>query len=62
MLPTFLRSLFNRPVARLQLQRYHGTAAGWQPIGEPRSAASAERLAAVCGRIWPHRTYRLAAA
>ena len=59
MLPPILRLLFPRPSApMLQLQRFRGTAAGWQPIGSPRSAASAQRLGATLARINPTATLR----
>ena len=59
MLPTILNRLFARPTApMLQLQRFRGAAAGWQAIGAPRSAASAERLAATLARINPTATLR----
>jgi hypothetical protein len=52
-----LRALFNRP-APLQVTRYRGTVAGWQPIGSPRPAADAARLIAVWQRINPAATLR----
>ena len=59
MLSTILNRLFPRPSApMLQLQRFRGTAAGWQPVGAPRSAASAERLSATLARISPTATLR----
>ena len=55
----WLRSLFARRSApMLQLQRFRGAAAGWQAIGAPRSAASAERLSATLARITPEATLR----
>ena len=59
MLPTILNRLFPRPSApMLQLQRFRGSAAGWQPIGAPRSAASAEQFAATLARIAPEAKLR----
>ena len=55
----WLRSLFARRSApMLQLQRFRGAAAGWQAVGAPRSAASAERLSATLARITPEATLR----
>ena len=55
----WLRSLFARRSApMLQLQRFRGAAAGWQAVGAPRSAASAERFAATLARIAPEATLR----
>jgi hypothetical protein len=42
-----------------QAERFRGTAAGWQPIGGPRPAAAAARLAALIGRIDPAATLRV---
>jgi len=42
-----------------QAERFRGTAAGWQPIGGPRPAAAAARLAALAGRIDPAATLRV---
>jgi hypothetical protein len=54
-----IRALFNRPApALLQVTRYRGTVAGWQPIGAPRPAADAARLIAVWQRINPAATLR----
>ena len=59
MLPPIIRLLFPRQSEpMLQLQRFRGTAAGWQPIGLPRSAASADRLSATLARIAPEATLR----
>jgi hypothetical protein len=52
-----LRALFNRP-APLQVTRYRGTVAGWQPIGTPRPAADAARLITLWQRINPAATLR----
>ena len=43
---------------RVQLIRYRGTVAGWQPIGRPRNAADAARLVSVWERIDPCATLR----
>jgi hypothetical protein len=48
-----LLSLFRPASAPLQLLRYRGCAAGWQPIGQPRQPRDAERLATLLGRIAP---------
>lgn len=59
MLPTILNRLFPRRSAPLlQLQRFRGSATGWQAIGAPRSAASAERLSATLARVAPEATLR----
>ena len=42
-----------------QAERYRGTAAGWLPLGGPRPAAAAARLAALAGRIDPAATLRV---
>ena len=42
----------------LQVARYRGTAAGWQAIGRPRSAADAARFVSLCARIDPAATLR----
>jgi hypothetical protein len=54
-----LRALFSRPAsALLQVTRYRGTAAGWQPIGAPRPAADAARMLTLWQRIDPAATLR----
>ena len=54
-----LRALFNRPApALLQVTRYRGTVAGWQPIGTPRPAGDAARLITLWQRINPAATLR----
>ena len=59
MLPAILNRLFPRASApMLQLQRFRGSAAGWQAVGAPRSAAAAERLGATLARIAPEATLR----
>lgn len=59
MLPPILRLLFPRQAGpMLQLQRFRGSSAGWQAIGAPRSAASAERLSATLARVAPEATLR----
>jgi len=58
-MPTSLISLFRPASAQLQLLRYRGCAAGWQPIGQPRQPRDAERLAALLGRIAPSANLKL---
>ena len=54
-----LRILFSRPApALLQVTRYRGTAAGWQPIGAPRPAADAARMLTLWQQIDPAATVR----
>jgi len=54
-----LISLFRPASAPLQLLRYRGCAAGWQPIGQPRQPRDAHRLATLLGRISPSATLKL---
>ena len=42
----------------IQVARYRGTAAGWQAIGRPRSAADAARFVSLWTRIDPAATLR----
>jgi hypothetical protein len=42
-----------------QAERFRGTAAGWLPLGGPRPAAAAARLAALAARIDPAATLRV---
>jgi hypothetical protein len=42
----------------IQVARYRGTAAGWQAIGRPRSAADAARFVSLWARIDPAATLR----
>jgi hypothetical protein len=54
------RAFFNRPApALVQVARYRGTAAGWQLIGAPRTAADAARFLAMWERIDPAATLRV---
>lgn len=63
MLRTAFPALFSRQTEpALQLQRFRGAAAGWQPIGCPRSAESAARLSATLARIAPEATLRFSRA
>jgi hypothetical protein len=45
--------------ALVTVATYRGTALGWQPIGLPRSAASATVLAALVTRIRPDHITRI---
>ena len=36
-----------------QVSTYRGMAAGWQPVGQPRSADSAARLLTLLNRVRP---------
>lgn len=58
MLTLIRRTLTPAPLTA-QAERFRGTAAGWQPIGGPRPAAAAARLAALAGRIDPAATLRV---
>ena len=59
MLRTFLGSLFPSVSPSAQLVRYRGTAAGWQPVGRPRTMPDAKRLQRYLGRISPEATLKL---
>jgi len=58
MLALIRRPLTPAPLTA-QVERFRGTSAGWQPLGSPRSAAAAARLAALMGRINPAATLRV---
>jgi hypothetical protein len=53
------RMLTRRADARAVVTRYHGCAAGWRPMGAPRTIADAERFASTVARILPTATLRV---
>lgn len=61
---TMLSFFFNRSTAQplQRVERFRGTAKGWQPIGSPRNAADARLLATMLQRVHPEATLRISAA